>query len=156
MYLLIINRLSEKRNVSSCRKSQVCGECYWRILGTLAKVANRIPRWDATEGILWGNLMACPAWKVGLATCTASPWPSRRFHDGKRFAGSLSGITERMIRVSEIHCFTGEPKYVCWSLSQHELQKVLQMMECLLHQYYVSSAYSASCILGMSMELHCL
>ena len=61
--------------------------CYWRILGTLAKVANRIPRWDATEGILWGNLMACPAWKVGLATCTASPWPSKRFHDGKRIAG---------------------------------------------------------------------
>ena len=87
--------------------------CYWRILGTLAKVANRIPRWDATEGILWGNLMACPAWKVGLATCTASPWPSRRFHDGKRFAGSLSGIMERMIRVSEINCPTGDPKYIC-------------------------------------------
>ena len=116
------------RDAGESRKSQVFGECCWLILGLSVKVANRIPRWDATEDILWECPTACPALKVGLSVFKCLVVSSGQFPDGLRFSGSLSGITGKMIRVREIHCCTGDPKYVCWCLSNHELQKVLQIM----------------------------
>ena len=78
--------LKDFRVAGVSRKSQVFGECCWLILGLLVQVANRIPRWDATEDILWECLTVCPAIKVGLSACHASPWPSRWFHDGMRIS----------------------------------------------------------------------